>query len=538
MPVVYSRQQRLTRAPQSVAQAAAVVASNSPSNGHKAASAQSLAASPVVRKLSATPSLKKLSALVERLEFANQLNLTYGGLRDVDRQLGYEPSPGIKHYRYAYRRNGIAKRIVEVYPLATWSADMRITEDEDSNVNTPLEDAAGELFDRLSVSSRLTCADILANIGHYSVVLIGASGKLETPLPSSLKQILYLRATAEEHATIQSWDEDKDSARYGLPLTYNITLGAPPPSATGVMSSRQSSQQVVHWSRLLHVAEGLLEDDTFGTPRLEAVWNSLDDLRKVVGGGAEAAWKRMDPGMQFDIDPEMALDEGEIESMEEQIDDYVHGLRRVLQTRGTKANLLSTTVAGFGPNANSVLSFICATIGVPQRIFLGSERGQLASGQDADNWAERINERRRMFAAPLVRQFVDRLIDHGVLPKPKRTKSQLYIASSRQRVSPLSVVPRRLSHVPLFGRYKYVVAWPEVGALDNVATAEILNKLAAANQSNAQAGGGLILTSDEIRHQVLDLGPRPKEAKVPPTGRPDGDSAEPKVPVEEPADAQ
>lgn len=509
MPVVHSRQRASSRATAAVAQAAAVPATSSPTNGngHKAAIAHGLVgASPAA--------LRKLSTLVERLEFANQFNLTYSGLRDVDRQLGYEPSPTIKHYRYAYQRNGIAKRIVEIYPLATWASDMRITEDEDSNVNTPLEDAAGELFDRLSVSPRLTCADILANIGHYSVVLIGADGKLETTLPSRLKQILYLRPLSQEHAVIQSWDEDRLSPRWGLPLTYSVQFGAPPSSSTGMMSSRKSSQQIVHWSRILHVAEGLLEDDTFGTPRLEAVWNLLDDLRKVVGGGAEAAWKRMDPGMQFDVDPEMALDEGEIDAMEEQIDDYVHGLRRVLQTRGTKANLLSTTVAGFGPNAKSILSFICATIGVPQRIFEGSERGQLASGQDAENWQDRVNERRRMFAAPLVRQFVDRLIEHGVLPAPKRTKSSLNSRTRDNRA--LLAVPRSLSHVPVYGKYKYVVTWPRVGALDNKATADIIKQLAGANQSNSQAGGGLILTADEIRHQVLDLGPRPAEADVPP----------------------
>lgn len=495
------------------------------------------------------------SDLIERAQFATDVGLTFNGYRNVRVQLGYLERLVWDDYRHLYRRGGIAKRIIEAYPKATWSSDARLTEDVDNNTQTPFEAAVAELFDRLDVWSRIERADILANIGSYSCLLIGAAGKLDTPLPSRLRDLLYLTPLAENHATIQSWDVDVRSPRYGLPEYYQVSLGGDPLFERGTYLpssiSRKSEIVRVHWSRILHIAEGLLEDDVFGTPRLEAVWNNLDDLVKVVGGGAEAAWKRMDPGIQLDVDPELPLDEDAMEDLEEQADEYIHGLRRMLQTRGTKMNLLSTTVAGFGPNATAILQLISGTTGIPQRILTGSERGELASTQDRDNWWDRINERRRAFAAPLIREFVNRLIERGAVPAPKSTSTSGAVVAglSARRIEkrivngqkievrcfavPITYYTRSVvgagvststgataranSHVNV-GRYSYMVSWPEVGPLDSAATAEILSKIAGANQANAQAGGGLILTADETRHYVLGLGPRPKEAETPQTG--------------------
>lgn len=476
---------------------------------------------PALRRNTA-PSPRNLSVPIDRLAFSMDAGLAFGGFRDYYLQLGYAESLTYRHYRHIHRRGGIGKRVVEAYPNATWSADPRLTEDTDSNTQTPFEAAIGELFERLNIWARVCRGDILANIGRYAVILIGtADGKLEQPLPSKLKEILYLQPLSEEHATVESWDTKTSSPRYGMPEFYRVALGGDPTITPGNTSNQRSTIYAkVHWSRLLHIAEGLLEDDVFGTPRLEAVWNNLDDLLKVVGGGAEAAWKRMDPGIQVDIDPEVPIEPDEQELIEEQFDEYQHGLRRMLQTRGAKVNLLSTTVAGFGPNATSILQLISGTTGIPQRILVGSERGELASTQDRDNWWERINERRRNFAAPLIRDFVNRLIERGAVPAPNSKGRPAELVAKCQRLnSRQSALFRNSTYVvPVIGKWQYMVTWPEVGPLDKSATAEIISKLAGANQANAQAGGGLIFTADEMRHHVTGLGPRPAEADVPATG--------------------
>ncbi len=438
---------------------------------------------------------RQLSALLDRLAFANQAGLTFEGDRDLYAQLGYSTKITPQQYRNAYERGGIAKRIVEAYPLGTWSSDIRITEDKDSKVDTPFEAAVADLFARLDIWPRLIRADILANIGRYSVLVIGAPGALDTPMPKRLKTIYYVAPLAEDNAVVSKWDENTSSPRYGRPLAYNCRLsGAPVMSST--MVARQNKQMEIHESRIIHIAEGLLEDDVFGAPRLRVVWNLLNDLMKLVGGGSEAAWLRMDPGLHLDVDPELDIDESDLDDLADQVKEYKHGLGdRVLQTRGTKLNLLAATVTAFASNATSVLELISGATGMPQRILLGSERGQLASGQDRDNWDDRRRERRRAFATPVVHRLVDRLIEHGALPAP-----------------PSPSVRRRIDAGRL---YAYEVVWPKIAPLDSPGTADVLSKLASANQAQSQANGGLIVTADEMRHLILDLEPRPAEAEVP-----------------------
>jgi hypothetical protein len=411
------------------------------------------------------------SILAERTQFAEKAGLSFYDTstgvykRSLFTAGGYNTKLTTDFYRARYERGGIAERIVEAYPRATWAGGASIVEDPDPGVETEFERAVIALFDRLDVWTRLLRADILAGLGRYSVLLIGADGDLDQELPrlNGPDGVISLTPRAEDKATIQDNElvTDSNDPRFGLPEFYRLDLG-------GTNTSVRT-----HWTRVLHITEGTLEDDVYGKPRLRAVWNLLDDLDKLVTGGAEAAWIRMQPGMQMDLDPTAQLTSAEQSAIEDQVDDYLHKLRRVIQTRGMKLNLLSSTVAGFGPNVDSVLQLISATTGIPHRILTGSERGELASSQDRNNWNDRGTERRREFAIPLVGQFINRLINYGGLPKPK----------------------------------EYEAVWPEIDELDETEKAEVAGKLATANKAQFDAGGGIILTANEIRDGVLGLGP-------------------------------
>lgn len=435
--------------------------------------------------------------LLDRLNWLTSIGVTFDGLRNVSTQLGYKTSLTVNDYRDRYRRGGIAKRIVEAYPLAAWSADARLTEDTNTGEDTEFESAARTLFRRFNIWSVLSRANILANLGTYAVVLIGDGTPLDQPLPTSVPKLRFLTPLGEDNAKIVEYDERPSSERYLLPLYYQVNVGATDIRRSSPFSARPKTKQVkVHYTRIIHVAINTLENPLFGTPILECVWNYLDDLVKVVGGGAEAAWKRMDPGVAWNLEPPEGaeVDDAELIKIREQIDEYQHGLRRQMMTQFIKPTVLSTTVAGFGPNAGSILELISGALSIPQRILLGSERGQLASEQDRDNWSDRVIEYRRDNCEPITYDITDRFIDHGILPKPTNKAGNSSLIS--------------------IGKYPYVALWPQIGALDSVKTAEVFSKLAGANQAQSQAGGGLLLTANEIRHQAAGMGPRPKEAEV------------------------
>ena len=61
---------------------------------------------------------------------------------------------------------------------------------------------------------------------------------------------------------------------------------------------------------------------------------------------------------------------------------------------------------------------ISAATGIPKRILTGSERGELSSSQDKDEWMAYVQSRREEYAEPLIlRPFIDRCIEYGILPK-------------------------------------------------------------------------------------------------------------------------
>lgn len=422
------------------------------------------------------------SPLVSRYNFALDTGLSFYGQRNVHEALGYPPDSALTPsvYRYRYNRGGIARRILTAYPQATWTGGASIYEDEDTDVTTEFEKEVDSLFSnkRLNIWSKILRADILTGLGCYGAILIGAPGDLNTDirlqsgarLVRTADDILYLTPLGEDRCKIESRVKDRNDKRFGLVDTYKVMLSDNP---TNTLTDTNTTPQIVHWSRIIHIAHGCLESDLFGEPRLRAVWNYLTDLDKIVGGGAEAAWRRMDPGLQIDIDPEIEVGEDEEEALEEQVDEYLHGLSRVLRTRGTKINPLSASVTAFGPNADALLQLISSTSGIPYRILVGSERGELASTQDRNNWADRISEYRLAFADPLIRQIVDRFIDIGALPAPP----------------------------------EYFISWPEIEELDETSKAEVASKIALANKNQVDAGGGLIQTADEIREQVYGLEP-------------------------------
>jgi hypothetical protein len=170
---------------------------------------------------------------------------------------------------------------------------------------------------------------------------------------------------------------------------------------------------------VIHVAEGLLENEVYGRPRLQRVYNLLDDVLKVVGGSAEATWKLMRKGFVLNIDPELDLTPDAVAALEEQFDEYDHGLRRYLRTRGMDVSDLGSEVVEPKELFESIISLISAATGIPQRILLGSERGELASSQDASSWAGHVASRQLNFAEPnILRPLIDRLVAWGALPRP------------------------------------------------------------------------------------------------------------------------
>lgn len=362
-----------------------------------------------------------MSLLSRMRSFWANNGVMFAGARDVYETYGWNRRPTHNDYVLRYWTQDIAKRVVNAPVNALWSDPPTIGGD------AAFEDAWRTLLKTIPVFYNIQRVDKLAGLGRFAIMIVGFDDgrPLSSPVVAKPdRKVLYLQPYSEGSVQINDYEQDNTSPRFGLPTMYTVSPGRfDGGSSEGVNKLQTLNSFKVHWTRVLHVAEDALETPVFGHSRLQNVYNLLDDLLKVTGGSAETFWLTSNRGLHVNIDKDMELDEGSEEALSAEIDEYQHNLRRVLRTRGVDVASLGSEVADPRGIFNVLLSLLAAATGIPQRILVGAEAGQLASQQDRANWAQRLSERIAEYAEPvIILPFIRLLIDAGVLPAPTTFK--------------------------------------------------------------------------------------------------------------------
>lgn len=440
------------------------------------------------------------STIISRARTASLVGKTFNGSRDLYAALGYSRTLTLADYRERVRRNGIAKRVVYAFPQATWRNSPIITEKGVKAEDSDFAKKFADLALQTKLFHNLERVDKLSGIGSYGTLLMGirASGalkdKVRVNVNREIADVLFLAPYLQESSPIQDFEIEPTSARFGLPKLYNVSLMGNESSAVNNAPGKPTVPSLVHESRMIHIAEDLQEDNVFGAPRLEAIWNYLDDLDKIMGSAGEAFWRVVDRGIQFDVDKDAQLSEEDEDDLTDEIEEYMHGFKRYLRTRGIKANVLGSEAPDPTGAIKAAISLISGSSGIPNRILTGSEMGQLASGQDDKNFNARVRERQNSFAEPkILRPFIDRMIEFKVLPMPKDG---------------------------------YVVKWPDLSTLTDKEKADVSARRSQAYK-NITDKRPEVMTVEEKRSVFFDLaGDIPEEIKnLPIPGVDDTDDA-------------
>lgn len=358
--------------------------------------------------------MQVLQELVSRLSLASKLGMSFEGKRDLYETLGYPKELRFSDYYSFFRRHDMAKAVINRPIKAAWRGPV-IPMEMDDDKETPFEKAWRVLTEEHeTLKSTLIKVDRLAGIGRYGVILLGLSdvqGSTDFVKPVSGKsRLVYLKAAGENTCTIVEWEENPTNPRYGLPKVYEITIE----------QNLRTAQVRVHHSRVIHVVDEPIEGEVYGTPRLEAVYNRLMDLEKLVGGSGEMFWRGAHPGYSGKLDPNFQMTPKDEEDLQKQIDEYEHNLRRILVNQGMSLKSLAQQVSDPKNHVDVQVQMISAVTGIPKRILTGSERGELASSQDQDEWNAYIQDRRENFIEPqILRPLIDRFIELDILPEPK-----------------------------------------------------------------------------------------------------------------------
>lgn len=385
-------------------------------------------------------------------------------LHNVYSDFGYPAEVTFQNLWNMYRRFGIAANVVNLPVQMTWVTNPTI-EVSNSSFSSTLEDLA----DRMDFWQRLQGLDKRQRVGRYAGLFLRLrDGKqpyepAQRVLPNALIDIMPIY---EGQLKVMETDKDASSTTYGQPTLYQYNA-----TSVGGRDENATESINIHPSRLVVVAEGSDDGSIYGIPALEPVYNSLMDLRKIIGAGAEGFYKNAAQNIIFKLmDPSFAHgNEKLLEEFNENYDEFSRNRqRRAMWTPGLDPELLGSNLAA-NPQGyfDSALNDVAAGSGIPATILIGKQTGRLASEEDGRAFLSKMNSRREEFGTELVRTVLDRLIVLGILPTAS-----------------------------------YDVVWDDLLAASDDEKLTAADKMAKINQTQYLSGGSPVFSEEEIREQA------------------------------------
>jgi len=333
--------------------------------------------------------------------------------------LGFPQKIAYKDYLRRYKRQEVAHRIIKAPATATWSDTPEIydntkTEGPEGKVNRSTFELAFDLLaNELKLFGNLKKLDILASLGRFAILMLGYNSdsvSVLAPVTASDK-LVYVKPISEEHVTVLSWDYDPTSERYGWPKIYQIEVAT---------DSEESRTIQVHWSRVIHVAIDTLDEELYGIPAMEPIYNRLIGLDKIAGSAPEGYLLGARGGFVCKASEHSAsLTDDEKKAISNELNLYFEQQKRTLTVDGLDIQELKPQVISPKEQIDVQLRLISAQTNIPVRILTGSERGELASSQDERGWLKYIEQRRNEVAeGSMLTPLVEKLIFNGTLPEP------------------------------------------------------------------------------------------------------------------------
>lgn len=411
----------------------------------------------------------EVNDLISRQYLSN--NMAHGMGLDAKRskawcEYGYPDEVTFEMALMAYRRGGIATSAINKTIGRTWINNPEIKETDDSDEQSDWE---------LKVESVLTTdfysqfkeADKRRMIGQYSGLLLRFN------------------------------DYPKKNEWINKPKT-GVTLNRVEPVWQSSLTPNYEGNRIVSWQVTLFNAVGasadvltvhpsrifILGDITpDGASSLEAGFNNLINIEKILGGGGESfaknAARQLLVNFASDIDLSNVAESFGIEEkdLEEHFSNVVRDINTgndtMMITQGANVQPLTTTVPDPMNHYEINLAIFASTYGMPQTELLGNNEGERASTENGKQWSLTIEERRDIDITSDLTRFINQLMDLGSIP----------------------------------ARAKFNVVWQRLVSATATEKMEIADKMASVVLKWTQATGrNDILTVNEIR-EAMDLLP-------------------------------
>lgn len=418
--------------------------------------------------------LKQLHTMAAELQAMNASSqvslrmaaLTSGGydfsdtLHNVYLDYGYPAQIKFSQFWNMYRRFGVAKNVVELPVDTGWLTPPTV------NGNSAFDSAVETLSKRIDIWLRIKGLDTRQRVGRYAGMFMRVRDNKQPsePIEGTLSEAALMDMTPlyESQLEVIESDQDPTSETFGQPLILQYRQ-----SVEGDRNEETNNTINIHASRIVFAAEGADDGSIYGIPALEAIFNSLMDLRKVIGGGAEGFYKNAAQNIVFDVkDGASAIGyQDKLDKFNEQYDEFSQNrARRAMWTPGMSATTLDSTLVQPEQFFNVALNDVAAGSKIPATIVIGQQTGRLASDEDSSHFLSMVQSRRENFMTEMIRSVFDWLIKFGILPASE-----------------------------------YEVEWDDLLARSESEKLDNADKMAGINEKVFKSGGELPFTGEEIR---------------------------------------
>lgn len=413
-------------------------------------------------------------------------NAQYGGLSSVTQvmaqsanfkhDIGYDfgyPTTEELSFEYFYqmwRRNGVARALVEKTTGKTWQELPRLLEDQERVADeTKVEREVREHFEEIRFWQQLQEADMRSMVGKYSGVIfqLGDGKQYNEPVervPGGIEGLISIIPAWEGQLEPSSWDGDSQSPTYGKPTQFRFNESSVDPENGKVRSFTVHPDRCLVWSR---------DGSTFGDSKLEPCYNALIDLEKIRGAGGEGFWKNAKAQPVLQASPDVDFTQlasmlgvevdGLADALDEVMGKWSKGFDESLVLQGMEAKTLPVQLPMPEQFFNVAIQEVSAAWPIPQKTLVGMQTGERASTEDAREWAQTNMSRRANLVVPNIMAVISRLESWGILPERS-----------------------------------WCLDWPDLTAPTLAEKLEVGERMAKINQAMF-ATGEAVFTDDEIR---------------------------------------
>lgn len=346
-----------------------------------------------------------------------------GAKHDHYSDFGFPAHVTIDLLRAMFERNGIARAAVNKTILKTWQDNPTLWETDNPDEST-LEAQIRQRFDDLRFWQKCAEIDRRSLVGEWAggILRFADSQPFSAPVvtvPGGLAGLVEVVPVWQGQLSVSAWDTDQLSPTYGTPLMFDFAE-----NRVGNSSTAPQRKFPIHPSRVIvWSADGTMDGDSL----LEAGYNDLMTIEKIVGAGGEGFWKnaKSSPILTLDADTDfddMARDMGVeqpaiVDEMNKQVESFNKGFDKSLVLKGIKAEMPTVSLPQPAEFVEAALQCFAASVPIPLKILIGSQTGERASTEDANEWNQTIKSRRGNSTRPMILALIRRLEQVGVLPE-------------------------------------------------------------------------------------------------------------------------